>query len=127
MLKVIRQSRSQDANNAVYMKAGEVHSYTFGILILTGLNSFDYMHLNINLTQTRSSYSDDTNCLVGKNFDYKYELSQFSESTIELLTSKYVYAEYADILCPLSLFNTSLTVGGTNFRRHVSKTLFLQR
>ncbi len=105
----------QNFSNA-YLDIGEVHSYTLGILILTNRQSFDYMQINMSLTQTNSSlYSNFTNpnCDIGTIKTLLLPFEAFNDTMLMvdgLSRIKFLYKEYPNSLCPLGLYNTSLAV-----------------
>ena len=105
----------QDLTN-VFVSGGEVHSYTFGLLIATSRNSFDYIQLNMSLTQTNSSFyytnvtHTDVNCEIGKVYTFVFLFDNFVDTVIQLFKSKILYKEFPNLLCPLGIYNMSLAV-----------------
>ncbi len=76
--------------------------------------NFTSVIVNITLSHTDIkqyyiiSNHTDPNCVIGKNNFYEFKLEDFTDASYELFKFKYLEKFYPDILCPLSLYNTTL-------------------
>ena len=52
----------------------------------------------------------NTNCALGNQISYTYEFSSFESAKLELIKYLFVYKEYSNVLCPLSVYNTTVIV-----------------
>ena len=64
-------------------------------------------HTDITQYYITSNYTDH-NCVLGKNDFYEFKIEDFTDASYELFKFKYLEKYYPDVLCPLSLYNTTL-------------------
>ena len=96
---------------------GEIESSKLVIFLLTFRNeNFTSVAINITLSRTNInqyytvSNFTDANCVIGKEDFYEFQYEDFTDASYELFKFKYIEKYYPETLCPLSLYNTGLTL-----------------
>ena len=94
--------------------ASEEESYKLSIFLWTNRDSFEYVQVNVSLFETNSSlyYTSpsiyDPNCQPETKKDYIFTFNDFQYTSVGLINYKYIYEDYPNILCPLSVYNTTI-------------------
>ncbi len=107
----------------IYADVDETATNTLGVYLVTTRpsQSFAYAQLNITLQKANikpfylSNESVFSNCEIGHEISLRYESSQFTFDPVDKGRTKalYIFSEYPNKLCPLSIYEWSVVVFNT--------------